>query len=436
MIKELSKNTKCSRYAMIRLGISSVKYWLLFAFIALPNAAKATGGTNEIWISALSNAYYIQTSNYFGNGALTNPYYGDFDYIVNQQPTNSTIHLLPGVFETKGNQGFPDDLYLISNQKVIGAGIDVTVVQRSTSYTGYPGDRQCEVVDSLDDGVEISDLTIDAAANGTEAKAKSGLVFTGNKSAIRRVKIINCSGNSGNSQECFPIAIGALGTIGNIVSECEVSSVLGSACSAISFEGQVSVTGNRVLFSGSEPYNAYNSSGTVGCEFRGNYCDGGGSPASGFYTDTFGETNLVISENCFRNVQQGITVVKQPNYGWLLDGISIIHNTIEMSTNLSSLGGTAIDINNQDTTGNELDRNIFISGNTIRYYNEGSLTSGAGPVYVLQLIADAITNLVNVRVVHNTFDRSFSYNLYNGSLYMAGSGYLFSDNTDLLGVPC
>src|SRR5262245_32465604 len=51
--------------------------------------------TNEVWISARIDG--VGLDQYWGNGTITAPFYGDFDYIINSLPTNTTIHLLPGI---------------------------------------------------------------------------------------------------------------------------------------------------------------------------------------------------------------------------------------------------------------------------------------------------------------------------------------------------
>ncbi len=131
---------------------------LLLAFPAF-----AAGDNNELRVSARTNA--LGTGTVHGSGAIQDPFWGDLDSIITSIPPSSTIHLLPGVHCTKGI------LNLRANQKVKGAGMDVTIVRQDNRFNKTTDGA---LLNSYDDGVEISDLTLDCAMTGNEPYRKGG----------------------------------------------------------------------------------------------------------------------------------------------------------------------------------------------------------------------------------------------------------------------
>jgi hypothetical protein len=81
------------------MSILSCSVLSLVAMASMRMSA-ATPSDNEVWTSARTNA--LGTGTIIGNGAITNPFYGDFDAIMLHMPVDCTIHLLPGVHFTKG----------------------------------------------------------------------------------------------------------------------------------------------------------------------------------------------------------------------------------------------------------------------------------------------------------------------------------------------
>lgn len=334
----------------------------------------------------------------YGTGAITNPYYGDFDHILAVQPTNTTIHLLPGIHYTAGNA-----INLPQDTRLIGAGIDTTTIRRDTSVS--PGLMQVCIISSVEyptdaSGIEISDLTVDIAATNGSIYANNGINLFGDTSAVRRVKVIDASGDLANAAECFPIYVGSPGTTGTIISDCEVSSVHGDDCEGITALGQAVVSKNRVIFSSSTNGNGYQANGTCRAIFRDNYCSGG---ADGFYTDTYSETNLTLVGNKFENVQIGISVAKS---GYDILGLFLQDNTI-------SSASTAIVISDQDLTGQQIVSNVVVSGNSLE---------GDGAIGMYTVVG---TNFIGVRVVNNTMSRNMA---------LVGTGNWVSDNSDVSGA--
>jgi hypothetical protein len=395
---------------------------LVFVWMSASDPLYATGDTNEVWISARGNQ--PGTGVILGSGEITNPFHGDFEAIINSLETNTTIHLLPGIHDA-------GEVALKSNQKLRGAGIDVTIVRRDPRRHG---DMQVDgLIWSRGDGVEVSDLTVDSNANGTELNKKNAFYLIGSHCAVRWVKAIHNTGNLARGQECFPFFIGWTNSVGNEVSECEVSSVAGSYCTAIFLAGQGVVKFNRVFlppFTNVDSiYTAYQASGTRDALFLGNTSDGG---RYGFETDTSSETNLTIADNYFHNVCAGIVIAKGPGQGWGVDGVSIINNVIEISTNIPAWTGNwtyGVMIRDGDKTGRDVYQRIAVVGNTLRYCNNGGIGTQAGTVGIVVTAAvPTNSNVVNVRILGNTMDRSFATRLN-------GQGNWLADNVDLRGVP-
>ncbi len=382
----------------------------------------AADDTNEVWISARTNA--LGTGVVLGSGTVMDPFRGDFDAIIASLDTNTTIHLLPGIHHATKT-------LLKTNQKLLGAGMDVTVVRRDPQPAG---EAQAEtLIASRADGVEVSDLTIDSNATGTEPRKKNALSLTGNRCAARRVKAINNTGNVERDQECFPFYIGLPDSADNEISECEVSSVRGTYCTAFFLSGQGVVKFNRVFLppftNRSAFYTGYQATGTRDSLFLGNTSEGG---RCGFQTDTYSETNLTIADNCFRNVFAGVALSKFPGHGWCVDGVSVLNNVIEISTNVPACLGNwtyGVVIRNADTNGLEVYQRIAIVGNTLRYRDNAHIGTQAGTVgIVVSAAVPTNSNVFNVRILGNTMDRSFLTRLN-------GQGNWLADNVDLSGVP-
>jgi hypothetical protein len=381
-------------------------------------SAATPSDTNEVWISARTNA--LGTGVIFGNGAITNPFYGDFDAIMRSLATNTTIHLLPGVHYT---MGYYHSFELTNYQRVIGAGIDTTTVRRDTNYF-YDSYAMEGVLHSYSDGVEVRDLTLDANANGSETHIQQAISLGGNYCKIQRVRAINTFGSTSTAGQCFSVSVAGTRSL---ISEVEVSSVLGTYCAAISLLSGVGgiVEHCRVSFpalsSGGPVLQAYYAKGTYDALFDGNVCEGG---YGGFRTATLSETNLTIINSTFRNVFYGIALSKST--GGNIDGAALRNNTIEISTNIpTGYTGYGIIAKNSDQTGSLYYRNIVIAGNTIHSYNNGTASPGT---YAILANSPVVTNYLGLRILDNTIDKSLLIVLGAQSTWLA-------DNMDITGVP-
>jgi hypothetical protein len=386
----------------------------------------AAGEAKEIWVSAHTNA--LGTGIILGTGAQNDPYAGDLDAIVLASRPNTIIHLLPGVFYTKGYSANRSDLRLKAHQKIIGAGVDVTFIRRDNAF--YKDVQVEGELWGIGDGIEISNLTVDAAAVGNEIYKKQGISIGGSHCVVRRVKVINVTGHFEAGYEAFGISLGEPGATGGLISECEVSSVQGNYCTAIALSGHGLVELNKVIFpvpTNAAPglFQAYQANATRNAVFRGNTVDGG---TFGFYTDTFSETNLVIENNFFRNVLSGINISKRGGQ-WHVEGLKVLGNLVEISTNIPpgrTMFVQAIAILEREMAGTNLYKDILIQGNTVRYYGGGGISSQAATFALVT--GNLSTNFDNVRIVRNSFDSSFACDL-------RARDYSFVDNTDLRGAP-
>lgn len=405
----MSKFRNQNRFWLTRLVI-----FLIF-LVVLP-AWAGSKREHEIWISPQING--LGTHEKKGRGTLEKPYYGDFDYILNQQPPDTVVHLLPGVFFTAGCQGAPEDLRLKRNMKLIGAGIDVTIIRRDKSIHHESWGEVLLVCDRNAPGVEVSDMTLDVAGTDESVYQNSGITFSADNCAVRRVKVINPNGNGPAGRECFAIFMGDVGTTNDLVENCEVSSMRRDYNEGISVAGQTLVCSNKVVLNGGA--NGLQASGSKNAVLRNNYVVGAGNN-SGFYTDTYGETNLTIASNVFENVQSGIFFNKIEQHGWGIEGLKIIGNTVLVSP---THPGGGVGINSKDKTGTELFENIVVEGNVVEYY--GGEPSHPGTPGGVMLHDVSGRDLLNIKIVNNKMDRRFA-------IVSTGAGNWYKNNRDLSG---
>jgi hypothetical protein len=371
------------------------------------DSALALGDSNEVWISARTNA--AGTGFIWGSGAITNPFYGDVSAVINALQTNTTIHLLPGIHYTSAG------LTLKAGHRLLGAGIDTTIIRRNT-YVGFNSDG----VYSAADGAEVCDLTVDASGSSTNIYVNGGVVLDGNNSAIRRVKVINCSGDLANATEAIALAVGSSGGVGCEIIDCIATNFQADYTDGVGLSGQGIIKNNRVY----DCLNGYLTSFSENGVFVNNLADRTGN---GFYTDTGWETNLTIIGNTFRNVVNGINITKSGGHGWMVIGLSIKDNTIEIDRSVASNQWTlAINLWNQETSWVPWKR-ISIMGNTLHYFNTfDNSTTFPSSGCAVNLGASLITNFQNILITGNSIDRSFR---------LQGAPAWWAENMDLAGVP-
>jgi hypothetical protein len=180
------------------------------------------GLTNEVWIA-------VRTDGKSGDGTQRNPFDGSnqakFDAILHRYYANNTqnlvVHLAPGNFLTSGSAGYNSTAgyYLHKGWNIRGSGMDVTTLTHSPAppprWPSGPAKHlvlEASIYNQDSDGIEISDLTIDAnwpnCSGGYTNKAVDAIGLWGSNCRVSRVHIKNTYGNVASGMESFGIGIG------------------------------------------------------------------------------------------------------------------------------------------------------------------------------------------------------------------------------------
>lgn len=356
---------------------------IILAFsLVMPKSSRAAEA--EYWVSAFNSGSYTSSTNKFGSGTLSDPYYGAFDKIMNDIPAYSRIHLLPGIFYTKGNRQFSGDWFMQAGQKVIGAGKYVTIIKKDNTVSDAGYDIEgIAFADTGVSGVEIADLTIDCSGTGSENRKRNGVTFKGSYSAVRRVSVINAVGILGQNKESFPIFLASgYATTGNIVDDCEVANVKGDYVSGIVVSGDAIVRNCHIYF---PPITTYTSGQVATIHqgltmadarnmlFDGNYVYGG---REGVYTDTGVITNVTFVNNYLINVYQGLYLRPAGS----ISGVKILNNVIELNRDIAGTPtsdwfprGVCI----ANFSGSVPMQHVQVNGNTIRLYQSDTMPANS-----------------------------------------------------------
>ena len=167
--------------------------------------------------------FAVRTDGALGSGTESDPYFRssapDLDTLLASILANTTIHLGPGVFETRGcANDIPGGWEAKSGQRIVGSGIGITVLKLveavSTAKKTYAIGMHDNGTAFLD-GFEVSDLTIDCNLAGqpipqgqTFANFCCCAIYApGRHIRIRRVRVIRF-GTQNAVLECFPIFVG------------------------------------------------------------------------------------------------------------------------------------------------------------------------------------------------------------------------------------
>ena len=320
---------------------------ILLAMLLAQTGSAETWFTNEVWISTKA-----QTNG--GNGTLDYPYDGStqvkFDAVMNNLLANTTIHLLAGTYQTFGNSS--GGSVLKSGQKVLGSGIDNTIVQLAPSA---PAPAMAYVIVNADGYCSnnvVSDLTLNANyISGTVAYG--GVCLFGSHNTVRNVKVIN----NGGSASCVSrgIALGVPGE-GNVVENCEIGPVVAYVGFGIDFDNSIGgmiggiIRNNHIFFTGTP--SGIISQGIVGTMrntlIEGNYVKGA---CAGIYG---GGTNIMAAHNVFEDCLAPIFLLNAPS-----QNSTFCYNTITYTTSMSSSPFRF------DSTGSYT--NIAIIGNTVTF---------------------------------------------------------------------
>jgi len=315
---------------------------------------------------------------------------------------------MPGTYQTHG-------LTFCSGVKVLGSGIDVTILQfpyqtpngstmiESAYVGGYP---QTNIV--------VSDLTCDLGYS--PGYIYNGVILDGTQHTIRRVKLINQMRQSTFNSESWGLFIFNYKlpkSIGNIIEECEVSqfqdgssSVNGISdgigfCSGAANAGQPTgvILNNRVI-AGSLTNCLVNAIFLANDSLiKGNYVEGA---AFGSYCEG-SISNVLYVNNTFKNCSLPIYTV---NSGYA--HLTFAYNQMVLSSNAwgaFDLGsGTNIAI-----CGNKIELPV---GGSALYCINGQNVTGliVANNTVDSSLANTINNCVNVQFVNN-------YDLYGNYLW-------------------
>jgi hypothetical protein len=397
---KLGKLLSVSQFVLLTLGSPSTSLWA------------AAVSQNEFWVSALPIPDPPHA------GTIADPYDGstqaNFDSVMNNMPPNCTIHLLGGTYMTKG---YPNGFSIKTGQRILGSGMDLTTIKLTNS-------AYCNVLGNSDvyaSGIEVSDLTLDANAqnNGTTISF-NGVVISGSRSAIRRIKVVNMSlGTDG------PIEVWAISVIGYggynvscddvVIEDCVVTPIIaGNEMDGISVfagdGGYVSarISGNWIYGTNNINLQAFNFVNSFDTLLIDNHVIGTGTASVGIYSDSGGNTNLTVVNNDFQNVVAGVAL-----FNYVHQNIYIAGNTFELAYRPASWSAAvSLWI---DRSGSFINEKIM--GNTITAHDVVGNSFYA-------FLSDGTTNLI---VADNSIDSRFGW-------YLAGcTNVNVHDNVDLLG---
>jgi hypothetical protein len=373
--------------------------------------------------TTIVNEFWIGTNTASGNlGTSENPFVcvteTQFDRAMSNLPPNGTVHILAGTYPTRGS---PAGYSLKTGQKVVGSGMDMTVLKLAP---GTPDDTSV-VGSSPGTNMEVSDMTCDGnyqSQNGT-AVTLHGITLFGSRNAIRRVKVINLAKYGGNS-EAWGIALDSGGvedSTANVIEDCEVSDfqggLPGQGISAFSLNGspQHSISGvvrhNRVSLQPEvyHPVVAFNNAYTSNCVYQENYADGA---TFGFYGDTGRSLNLLVARNTFKNVIAGVSLSNARRLNVTFSG-----NKILLATNKVSV---EIAFNVQETWVT----NLSVIGNVVAWNTpppDGSLGCFLN-----------LSDVSGLRVTDNQVEGTLTNHFWND---IVATNFVSANNHDLNGRP-
>jgi len=386
------------------------------------NAAAAVSQTmtptNQIsktfYVSSTNSQTYMGTAQIFGQGTLTQPFYGDFDAIVNSQPAWSTGNLLPtgtnAPFWTLGNGGFSSNLVLKTGMVLGGYNGAQVVIKRSPTYAST------ESLFGSGNFITLRNIIIDGSmTNGVTGKVVYGAVLNGSYEKAEHCVVINWCGDS-SVGESWGFYLGAqAGTASPEISDCTVSNCWGNYDDCYEADGSAYIHDNfytlpvltsnlhmvGVNFAYGVNERIVNNTGSGGRDFA--------------YADTGGATNVTFVGNYGLNVASGVYVhFGGPAVGWTMQGLKVQGNTFTENTNywVSSRGMVLLDSRETNVAWN----GFLISGNVMGYACPGEPTTQIDPNQCSVLVYDESNSnglLNGISVLGNTIDSHFPISLAN-----------------------
>lgn len=358
---------------------------------------------NEYWISPSTNTLNL--------GTLTDPWDGStadkFGQKLYDLPPNSTLHVLAGTYETHGTAYSGVGWNVKSGQKIIGSGIDVTIIRLKS---GTPDNNWVfGTISGANSNIVVSDMTIDCNYN-SGAYTYHGMLLRGKGHTIRNVKVKGLAKHTTSNSEAWGLVISPApfaDSTGNLIEGCEVSGFSGDVVSAISFNGGATneisgiIRNNHLLFTqiAGQKVIAINGSWTHDILIEGNYVEGA---TVGYYGDTGTSSNGIVVHNTFKDCPHGVVL-----RGAFRQNLTFAYNNISL-TNRADLGGIASGFSFlSDGTYD----NMVIVGNRVSF--RGAYSSGTQAL--------DLENQTATLILNNYFDPDLSVALNNTQ------GYVFNN---------
>lgn len=302
----------------------------------------------------------------------------NLDKLLTESPAGGVILLQPGIYTTMGYGTYPSqpDLGVKGKTRtcIIGAGVGVTTI-KCIRETG-----DCTTL-HLDEGSIVSDLTIDCNPPPTfQTGARSGVRIDG-AGFVNRVKVINVFGSLEDKKESFAIVAGRSKPGIGVITNCQVTSILGNYTSGImgTFVDNCSVEWHSPIDDGVEvprfrvAYNIGDSKGTRISNCRCRNAD------NGVYSDYRICTDAKIFNNLFTNVRHGVNLNVQtaPDHHEVtgVNGVEIFNNTILLQRTGKEVSGVVLDHTNVESVPLENKQNyihdVLIYNNIIKFVELG-----------------------------------------------------------------
>jgi hypothetical protein len=334
----------------------------------------STGRTNagtitEVWVS-------LRTDSKAGSGSKEDPFDGStqtkFDTLMGGFATNTIIHILPGIYSTKGNDGFQ----IKAGQRIYGSGRGVTTLKLSAYTAGSGSGKHYHfTTGSNTDGIELHDLTLDAnyaafapVPSPNNHDAFGGVFITGNNLVAENVEIINCYGDATNGLEQFSLTLTGVDRAHQTTNNKIINCYTHSYAPGSNYTNGPSLaycTNSLIMGCIDDGANhGFGFAGTTGCIMS--YCATTANTATGWYNDTSFNVSCKIVANTFA----ASSLPMQFNVGTAgTNDIVISGNTFVSANNSSPGNAAAIYLSNSAAL-----TNFRITDNHVIYTGSGDYT--------------------------------------------------------------
>jgi hypothetical protein len=334
-----------------------MKVHSLIAMLMIAGWAATAAADSEVWLSA-------RTDGKAGTGTAVDPFNAStqdaFDRLFAGFGSNTAIHLGPGTYHTKGRLSFEVKSYW----KIRGAGYEVTrIIQDRTDKI------HCTVFCGRAEGVEIEDLSIDCGfqnqqvVNGKIKANAAAIGVWGSHIAVRRCLVKNYgSPYDDETGENFAVFIGSASPANGenlVVEDCifaGMSPLLRSGQSVLTIAGGPAKNdlraGNwaRGCIARRNHFTGYHfgchgitMSGTQGGMIIENVFEH--FMGACVYQDTWPMRDIIIANNIFSDVQQGIRLAGDGlpmNNFQIRDNMMLMHDGFDIVKVTNGLVTTAI----------------------------------------------------------------------------------------------